>query len=129
MVAPKGTASLKLLENALVDEAGDLPDPVRGMGAVYVEQIARLTEVIERLASELEAATKTDVAYADYAQSWVSALSPPVPWRRLHPTSMLSTAGATLLPGSVSCHGNGRPEARPGGDRSAKRARPTFAVF
>jgi len=60
LVAPKGPASLKLLENALADEAGDLPDPVREMGAVYVEQIARLTEVIERLAGELEAATKTD---------------------------------------------------------------------
>lgn len=30
------------------------------MGTVYLEQIANLTEVIERLAAELEAATKTD---------------------------------------------------------------------
>lgn len=30
------------------------------MGAVYLEQIGNLTEVIERLAGELEAATKTD---------------------------------------------------------------------
>lgn len=60
VLAPKGPASLKLLENALADEASHLPDPVREMGAVYVEQIARLTEVIERRASELEAATKTD---------------------------------------------------------------------
>ena len=61
VVAPKGPASLRLLENALADATSDLPDPVREMGAVYVEQIARLTEVIERLAGELEAATKTDV--------------------------------------------------------------------
>ena len=60
LVAPKGPASLKLLENALDDETADLPDPVRKMGTVYLEQIANLTEVIERLAGELEAATKTD---------------------------------------------------------------------
>ena len=60
LVAPKGPASLKVLENALVDEAGDLPRPVREMGALYLEQIARLTEVIERLADELDAASKTD---------------------------------------------------------------------
>ena len=30
------------------------------MGALYFEQIARLTEVIERLAGELEAASRTD---------------------------------------------------------------------
>ena len=33
----------------------------REMGTIYVEQIARLTELIERLANELEAASKTDV--------------------------------------------------------------------
>ena len=60
LVAPKGPASLKLLENALDDETTDLPDPIRKMGTVYLEQIANLTEVIERLAAELEAATKTD---------------------------------------------------------------------
>jgi transposase len=32
------------------------------MGAIYLEQIARLTEVVERLAAELEAASKTDAA-------------------------------------------------------------------
>jgi transposase len=59
-VAPKRLASLKVLENALADEASDLPDPVREMGTIYVEQIARFTEVIERLVDELEAASKTD---------------------------------------------------------------------
>ena len=60
LVAPKGPASLKVLEAALADETGELPAPVREMGAVYLEQIARLTEVIERLADELEKATRTD---------------------------------------------------------------------
>ena len=60
-MAPKGPASLKVLENALEDRATDLPNPVREMGAIYLDQIARLTEVIEQLADELEAASKTDV--------------------------------------------------------------------
>jgi transposase len=59
-VAPKGPASLKVLENALAHETSDLPGPVREMGTIYLEQIARLTEVIEQLADELEAASKTD---------------------------------------------------------------------
>jgi hypothetical protein len=49
-----------VLENALADETSDLPGPVREMGAIYLEQIARLAEVIERLADELKAASKTD---------------------------------------------------------------------
>ena len=60
VVAPKGPANLNLLENALADEASDLPSTVREMGLVYLEQIARLTEVIERLAADLEAASRTD---------------------------------------------------------------------
>lgn len=62
LVAPKGPANLKVLENALADETSELPSPVREMGAIYLEQIARLTEVVERLAAELEAASKTDAA-------------------------------------------------------------------
>lgn len=60
LVAPKGPASLKLLENALADESTDLPEPVRHMGSIYVEQIARLTEVIDQLSDELETSSKTD---------------------------------------------------------------------
>lgn len=64
LVAPKGPASLKVLENALEDQTSDLPGPVREMGAIYVEQIAKLTEVIKRLADELEAASKDRCAAA-----------------------------------------------------------------
>src|SRR6056297_782117 len=60
LVAPKGPASLKVLENALEDEATDLPSQVREMGTIYLDQIARLTEVIERLADEVDSASKTD---------------------------------------------------------------------
>jgi len=42
------------------DETTDLPSPVRDMGTICLKQIERLTEVIERLADELEAASKTD---------------------------------------------------------------------
>ena len=61
LVAPKGPASLKVLETALADDTSTLPGAVREMGAIYLDQIARLADVIERLANELEAATKTDV--------------------------------------------------------------------
>ena len=60
LVAPKGPASLRVLEAALADETSVLPVQVREMGAIYLDQIASLTEVIERLAHELEAASKTD---------------------------------------------------------------------
>lgn len=62
LVAPKGPASLKVLESALADVTSELPDAVRQMGAIYLDQIARLTETIERLAAELETASKTDPA-------------------------------------------------------------------
>lgn len=53
-------ANLKVLENALEDQGSDLPGVVREMGVIYVDQIARLTGVIERLAEELQAASRTD---------------------------------------------------------------------
>lgn len=53
VVAPKGPANLKVLEVALADEVDDLPVAVRAMGTIYLDQIARLTEVIERLADDL----------------------------------------------------------------------------
>lgn len=54
LVAPKGPASLKVLEAALVDEATELPATVRAMGAICLE-------MIERLAEELKAVSRTDV--------------------------------------------------------------------
>jgi len=60
IVAAKGPASLALLEKVLVDPAADLPDRVREIGAFYLQQIDRLTAVIEQLAKDLESATKTD---------------------------------------------------------------------
>jgi transposase len=60
VVAPKGPANLSLLENALADETGNLSDRVGEMGKIYLDQIAHLSEVIDRLAAELEAASKTD---------------------------------------------------------------------
>ena len=61
LVAPKEPASLKVLETALSDETSALPGAVREMGTIYVEQIARLTELVERLADELGAASRTDI--------------------------------------------------------------------
>lgn len=60
IVAAKGPASLKLLRSVLAKPDVDLPGPVREMGALYLEQIGQLTEIIEQLADDLESATKTD---------------------------------------------------------------------
>ena len=60
VVAPKGPANLKVLEEALADEASDLPVAVRAMGTIYLDQIMGLTQVIGRLADELETASRTD---------------------------------------------------------------------
>ncbi len=60
LVAPKGPIHLKLLHTTLKGSEVDLAAPVREMGQIYVQQIGQLTEIIARLASELEAATKTD---------------------------------------------------------------------
>lgn len=60
LVAPKGPANLKVLEHALAEPDVDLPDPVREMGTLHLEQIGQLTEVIERLAGDLETASRTD---------------------------------------------------------------------
>src|SRR6056297_979209 len=60
LVATKGPASLKVLENALADESSEPPGPVREMGAIHLERIGRRAEVVERLADEPEAASKTD---------------------------------------------------------------------
>lgn len=57
--APKGPASLKLLKQALT-LMWILPSPMREMGALYLDQIGRLTELVEQLADELDRASKTD---------------------------------------------------------------------
>jgi transposase len=59
-MVPRGPANLTLLETVLADEAGDLPGMVRKIGTVSIEQIVRLTEVIERLAHALVATSRTD---------------------------------------------------------------------
>ena len=53
LVAPKGPASLKLLEQALAHSDTDLLAPVREMAVLYLDQIDRLIELIEQLADEL----------------------------------------------------------------------------
>ncbi len=102
-MAPKGPASLKALESALADETSELPGPVRAMGAIYLEQIARLTEKIERLAAELETASGTDPALRRLRT--IPGIGPVTAgaWRRLPPISTRSTAGGTSPPGSALC--------------------------
>lgn len=119
LVTPKGPTSLKVLWNALKDEATDLPSPVLEMGTIYLGQIRRLTELIEQLADELETALKTDAqlrtlraipGIGPVTADAVSAFAPDLDtfdsgrnfaeWLGLVPRQR-STAGKTKL-GSVS---------------------------
>jgi transposase len=61
LVAPKRPVSLKVLDSVLVDETSTLPGAVRGMGAIYLKQIERLTDIIEPLGGENEVASKSNV--------------------------------------------------------------------
>ena len=61
LVAPKRPVSLKVLESVLVDETSTLPAAVREMGAIYLKQIERLTDIIEPLGGESEVASKSNV--------------------------------------------------------------------
>jgi len=61
LVAPKRPVSLKVLESVLVDETITLPAAVLGMGAIYLKQIERLTDIIEPLGGENEVASKSNV--------------------------------------------------------------------
>lgn len=60
LVAPKGPASLKVLEAALAESDTEIPARTRAMATLYLSQIATLTGVITELAEELEHAAKTD---------------------------------------------------------------------
>ncbi|GMG84572.1 hypothetical protein LNKW23_37880 [Paralimibaculum aggregatum] len=62
LVVPKGPANLEVLENARADEAGDLSAAVRETGRIHLDRVARLAEVVERLAGNPETASRTDEA-------------------------------------------------------------------
>ena len=62
LMAPKGPVHIKLLQNALAGSEVDLPaaylpNRVREMGQLYLQQIEQLTGIITRLANELEPLT------------------------------------------------------------------------
>lgn len=105
-------AGLTVLESALADETRMVPDAVRAMGAISLEQIARLTETIERLATELETASKTDPALPRLRT--ISGTGPVIAATvaGLPRISTRSTTDGPLPPGSASCHGNGPRAAR-----------------
>ena len=87
LVAPKGPASLKVLEHALADETSDLPGPVREMGTVYLDQIAQLTEVVERLAENWRRPRRQTRSCDGSAPYRGSAPSPQAPSRLSRRTS------------------------------------------
>jgi transposase len=60
LVAPQGPAHVGRLAAALGDDATDLPDGVRALGGVVLEQIAGLDSRIDELDRELRAAARKD---------------------------------------------------------------------
>ena len=59
VVAAHGAAHLKRLADALADKTVILPDAVRALGQVYLEQVEALTVKIDDLDAQLRAASKT----------------------------------------------------------------------
>jgi transposase len=60
LVAPQGPAHLKVLEAAVADPASRLPETVRVLARLYLEQITALTEKITALEKQLRAAAAED---------------------------------------------------------------------
>lgn len=60
LVAAKGPANIKKLEDVLGKSDAELPDTVCDMGQLYLEQISQLTKKIDQLADDLKRAAKTD---------------------------------------------------------------------
>ena len=64
VVAPKGTAHIGRLASALEDAESGLPEMVRELGSVLLDQILGLDSKIERLETELRASAREDEAAA-----------------------------------------------------------------
>jgi transposase len=62
LVIAQGPANLKVVVGMIDDGTIDLPDAVRDIARLYLDQIALLTQKIERLHFKLRAATKVDDA-------------------------------------------------------------------
>nr|WP_246359972.1 IS110 family transposase [Stakelama sediminis] len=62
LVVAQGPADLKSVVGMIDDRATDLPDAVRYIARLYLDQIALLTHKIEELHSKLVASTKVDDA-------------------------------------------------------------------
>lgn len=102
-----------------------LPDPVRGDGNdLTPRQIARLSDVIDRLADELEAATTKPIPAAATVHHPRDRPRHRAKRCRICTGSRHLTAGATSPPGLAWSPGKGRLAARPGWARSARWAKP-----
>lgn len=102
LVAPKGPASLKVLETALAVETRVPPIQVGEMRAVRLEPIARLTEVIAPLADEPETAAKTETQLRRPCTIPGSVPPSPASWLPSHRIPIRWTAGATS-PHGLAC--------------------------
>lgn len=60
IIVAQGPANLNAVSGILVDQALDLPESVREIGRLYLDQIGLLTEKIEELSLKLREATKSN---------------------------------------------------------------------
>ncbi|WP_217171035.1 IS110 family transposase [Sphingobium chlorophenolicum] len=65
LVVAQGPANLKAVAGMISDDTIDLPDAVRDVARLYLDQIALLTHKIDELHSKLVASTKVDDARPD----------------------------------------------------------------
>ena len=128
-MAPKGPANLSLLEKAMASWETDLPDAVREMGRIYLEQIGALTQVIERLANELKNASKTDAELRRLCTVPASVRSQPARLPLSHRTCEHSIMAETSPRGWASFRSSAQPAARRALGRSARWDRPTSESF
>lgn len=127
LVVAEGPANLKSVAGLIDNNAIDLPDAVRDVARLYLDQIALLTHKIEELHMKLVAATKTDEAMRrlctvpGVGPVTAGAIMAFAPGLRTFASGRNSLRGWAWFPGSD------RPAARHAWVRSAKWGRPISA--
>lgn len=114
LVVAQGPANLKAVVGMMDDDAIDIPDVVRDIVRLYLDQIAALTQKIEELHFKLRASMKVDDAMRRLCT--VPGVGPVTAGAIMAFAPDLRTfaSGRNSPPGSAWFHGSARPVARHG---------------
>lgn len=114
IVVAQGPANLAAVAGILADEANDLPEGVREIGQLYLDQIRLLTDKIDGLMLKLRDATKANEEMRRLCT--VPAVGPVTAGAILAfaPICVLSKVAGILPLGSASCPGSTPREERRG---------------